>query len=248
MIYNPYYFYYPNFKSLNMNPPTLQSVMRMIAISEEKENVKIKDLPKETHQKIFDFDYPLTDKINKDDFEIKILKEFLMRRIGYETVTAFQIHLDSKLNEIMPMYNKMFEALDGWDIFNSGEVTTTNGTDNRTRVDTSNATNNITSTIKSQDTVDSRLSDMPQNRIQDVKDGSYLTQYGLNTTDTNSTNTSNGTSTSGTNSTDNNLYNSTTTRTPADKISIYKEFSENLKSIYTLLYKDLESLFYGLAD
>ena len=34
----------------------------------------------------------------------------------------------------------------------------------------------------------------------------------------------------------------------ADKLSLYKEFIDNQKSIYTKLYKDLEPCFYGLLD
>ena len=38
-------------------------------------------------------------------------------------ITAFKIALNVKLNEIMPVYNKMFDFLDGWDLFNDGEKT-----------------------------------------------------------------------------------------------------------------------------
>ena len=36
-------------------------------------------------------------------------------------------------------------------------------------------------------------------------------------------------------------------RTPSDKIYIYKEFLNNKQNIYTMIFKDLESLFYQLV-
>ena len=48
------------------------------------------------------------------------------------------------------------------------------------------------------------------------------------------------------NGTDNNEYNETITRTPADKIAILKEMQENIKSIYSMIFKDLEELFYQI--
>ena len=43
----------------------------------------------------------LFQRIDKDKFEIQILNHFLMRRIGSDTVTAFQIKLEDKLNSIL---------------------------------------------------------------------------------------------------------------------------------------------------
>ena len=82
--------------------------------------------------------------ISKAKFETMILNHFLQRRIGFETVTAFRIQLDVKLNEIMPLYNKMFDALENWEIFNDGEVTTRTGKDNRTSESTNNTSNQLT--------------------------------------------------------------------------------------------------------
>ena len=188
-----------------------------------------------------------------------ILNHFLQRRIGFETVTAFRIQLDVKLNEIMPLYNKMFDALENWEIFNDGEVTTRTGTDNRTQNSTQNSTNNTNnnltnhSTTSTSDVSDRRNSELPQNQLEDLRNGSYVTNYNYDTNTNNGedNSTSQGSSTStnnsSNNSTDNNIYNETITRTPADKIAILKEMQENIKSIYTMIFKDLECLFYQLV-
>lgn len=245
MIYNDYLislFYSPILPTNNYNPPTLYELLEAIVNYGKDEKTKIKDLAKVGRTEIFDFDYPLTDKISKEDFETMILNKFIMRRINFETVTAFKIQLNVKLNEIMPMYNKMFEALENWNIFDDGEQTTKTGTDTR-NTDTINLLKNE-STTKTTNIDDRRNSQLPQNRLEELRDGSYVTDYNYDTSNSNSSDqsTSNGTS----NNKDTNVYNETIKRSPADKITIYKEFQENLKSIYTLIFKDLDCLFFQL--
>lgn len=203
-------------------PPTIYSILKGIVYYDDPEP-KIKDLASSGREVIFDFDYPLTDNIEKSDFEIMILNHFMMRRIGYDTMTAFKIALNVKLNEIMPIYNKMFDMLDGWDLFSDGERITESGT---------NSLNNVTS---SNNTSDRRYSDTPQNQLANVQNGSYITDYNYDTDIGSVTSNSSGSDSR------------TITRTPSDKIKIYKEFIENKKSIYTMIFEDLDSLFYGLV-
>ena len=254
--YNGLFMFYP-FLPPNCNlPPTIYTILESIVnpdvdLNEPAPEVKIKDLAKAGRQTIFNFDYPLTSNITKEKFETMILNHFLQRRIGFETVTAFRIQLDVKLNEIMPLYNKMFDALENWQIFNDGEVTTRTGTDNRTSESTNNTTNQLTnhSTTSTADISDRRNSELPQNRLEDLRNGSYVTNYNYDTNTNNGedNSTSQGTSHATNQGTDNNVYNETITRTPADKIAILKEMQENIKSIYTLIFKDLECLFYQLV-
>lgn len=251
--YNGLFMFYP-FLPPNCNkPPTLYSVLNSIVNGDkdEDEYTKIKDLAKEGRSTIFNFDYPLSQYIEKEKFETMILNHFLQRRIGFETVTAFRIQLDVKLNEIMPLYNKMFNALDNWEIFNDGEVTTRTGSDNTTTQNTNNTSNSLTnqSTTSTTDISDRRNSELPQNQLEDLRNGSYVTNYNYDTNTNNGqdNSTSQGTSQATNNGTDKKQYNETITRTPADKIAILKEMQENIKSIYTLIFKDLECLFYQLV-
>lgn len=245
MIYNDYLismFYPPILPTNNYNPPTIYSILESIVNYGKDDKTKIKDLAKVGRSEIFDFDYPLTDNIKKEDFESMILNKFLMRRIGFETLTAFKIQLNVKLNEIMPMYNKMFDAIENWDILNDGEITEKSGTDDRT-VDTSNTLTNK-STTNNTEISDRRNSELPQSQLSDLRNGSYVTDYNY---DTNTSNGSDSSSSEGiSNSNDKNIYNEVIKRSPADKISIYKEFQENLKSVYTLIFKDLDCLFFQL--
>lgn len=220
-------------------PPTLYSIMDAMVNFGQTDKVKIKDLPLASREEIFDFNYPLTNKISKQDFEVLILKHFMMRRIGYDTMTAFKIALDVKLNEIMPIYNKMFDMLDGWDLFSDGEIETRNVTDSRSTQNLSS----LNQTNRGTDTSDRRFSELPQNRLSDLQNGNYVTDYNL---DTNTTNNSMNNQSSS-NITDSGSLNERIERSPADKIAIYKNFLESRESIYTMIFRDLDNLFYGLV-
>ena len=218
---------YPIIPDMYEIPPTLYSIMNSIANFESVEKTKIRDLASMTHNKIFDFDYPLSEHVSKDEFECLILKHFIMRRIGYETMTAFKIALEVKLNEVMPIYNKMFDMLEGWDLFNDGETITRSYSESGENSIDSNSTS----------IMDNRYSDTPQNKLVDVQDGTYMTDYTYNT----------GNNTTESSASDSRLKEETIRKTPSDKIRIYKEFINNKKSIYTMIFRELDPLFYGLV-
>lgn len=256
-----YFMFYPFLPPNCDKPPTLYSILNSIVNGDKEEDnyTLIRNLAKEGRTTIFNFEYPLSTNINKEKFETMILNHYLRRRIGFETVTAFRIALDVKLNEIMPLYNKMFDALQNWNIFNDGEVTTRTGTDTTTSQNTTNNTNNTSNSLTNQSTTsttnisDRRNSELPQNQLQNLRDGSYVTDYNYDTNTNNgqdsstSQGTSQATSQGTNNGTDNKQYSETITRTPADKIAILKEMQENINSIYTMIFKELDILFYQLV-
>lgn len=297
----------PMIPTWNEKPPTLYSILESIVNFDKEEQTKIKDLAKTGRSTIFNFTYPLSTNISKEDFECMILNHFIMRRIGFETVTAFRIQLNVKLNEIMPMYNKMFDMLEGWDIFNDGEkvtrevedsrnikTTSESTSENSSNTSTENTTNTEEDNISSSDTTssntlqnnatttgqnisDNRNSDTPQNRLLEVRNGEYVDDYqykqdNSTSTDTSTTtgsstnavDTTNNTSIETTAQTTTGVDSETTTnsedntenkgntketiiRTPSDKLKIYQDFIENRQNIYTMIFKDLEDLFYQLV-
>lgn len=192
-------------------PPFLKDLMESIVNFDREEKIPITEISSYARERIFNFSYPLSNKVVKADFETKILDKFIMRRIGQETFTAWQIALKVKLNEIMPYYNKLFDSFEDWNLFNDGE------TYERTR------------DISNESTVDSRYSKLPQNEIQDVKNGSYMTDYTLGQNE----------STGG----EVESY----SKDNSDKISTYDRYIQNKSKIMSLIYNDLEELFYGIA-
>lgn len=295
-MYNPFLFplYTPWLPNDCDKPPTIYSLLESIVNYGKDDKEKIKDLAKTGRTTFFNFNYPLSTKINKEDFECMILNHFLMRRIGYDTLTAFRIQLNVKLNEIMPMYNKLFDALDGWELFEDGEKieresnyngssenttkTETEETKNGTSKNTNNTTStnntsnvlNNTSTSQNINIIDRRNSELPQSEIENVQNASYLTDYTFENNTSNGSDNSESTGSSETSGTTNTTINGTTEdsitgeingmsnttdinkttetikRTPSDKMKIYTEFIENKQNIYSMIFKDLDCLFYQL--
>lgn len=209
---------------MNPKPPTLYSIMNSIANFGKEEQTKIRNLAQATHDKIFDFEYPLSEKIDREDFECQILNHFIMRRIGQETFTAFQLFLENKLNEILPYYNIMFDSLIDYNLFNDGEVITRNRQDDGT------------SSLSSDNSVKSRFSEYPLGRLNDIDNGDYVT----NQTTNDGTMTNSGTTS--------NTVSETETRSGLDKMDLYTKYLQTKNSIMTMIYKDLDILFYGLVD
>lgn len=247
-------FYLPN--DLD-KPPTLYAIMNSIVNFGEVDKTKIKDLAHESRTKIFDFTYPLSSNFDKESFEENILNNFIQRRIGFETFNMFKIKLRVKLNEIMPYYNKLIDSYANWNLFNDGEsVTESSNLNKNTNINTSNntsASDSSNTNVNASNISDKRFSDTPQTNLNDVRDGSYVSEYNYDTDSGTSNTNTNGTSTS--NATSSSLANELSTntkrvsRTEKNKINIYKDYLEmNKYNIMTMIYKDLECLFYSLID
>ena len=229
---NNYFLLFPRIPANCDKPPTVYTILESIVNYGKEPKTKIRDLAKVGRETIFNFDYPLSQNVSRETFETMILNHFLMRRIGFETVEAFRIQLMVKLNEIMPMYNMMFDSIQNWNLFNDGEITKRYGTDNRQIETNSNTKNELknTSQNETQNISDRRNSQLPQNQLQDLRDGDYVTDYNYDTNNTNANDTSNsnGKSESQNNTKDNNQYNETIEKSPANKLELLKEFQENI--------------------
>ena len=59
---------------------------------------------------IFDFDFPIFDENYRTTLETKIIRHYYTREIGLETYGLWKLKLQTKLNEIMPYYNKLYES------------------------------------------------------------------------------------------------------------------------------------------
>lgn len=233
---------YPICQQGNNLPPTLYSIMQSLVNYDTNEPSKIKDMWQKARIYIFNFDYVLTNNVSRETFEHNILNHYLMRRINYDTVTLFQIMLENKLSEILPKYNMLWDSLNGWDIFKSG-TTTREYTDNTTTFNTGNNTGENTGTTNTVN--NTGYSDTPQSNIADINNSEYLTEYTHNVVDNTITNnTSTTTSNSGKN---NKKINEVVTRTADNELDLLIKFQTEYNNIWTMLYNDLDCLFYGLV-
>lgn len=233
---------YPILQQGNNLPPTLYSIMQSLVNYDTDAPSKIKDMWQKAREYIFNFDYVLTNNVSRETFEHNILNHYLMRRINYDTVTLFQIMLQNKLSEILPKYNMLWDSLNGWDIFKSG-TTTREYTDNTTTSNTGNNTGENTGTTNTVN--NTGYSDTPQSNIVDINSSEYLTEYTHNVVDNAITNnTSTTTSNSGQS---NKTINEVVTRTADNELDLLIKFQTEYNNIWTMLYNDLDCLFYGLV-
>ena len=89
----------------------LRSILENYAgYDEAKSYANVKDVLSKARTKLFDFDFPIFDEDYRPLLETKIMKHFYMREIGFETVGQFKLFLDTKMNEIMPLYNQYYKS------------------------------------------------------------------------------------------------------------------------------------------
>lgn len=245
---------YPILQQGNNLPPTLYSIMQSLVNYDTDEPSKIKDMWQKAREYIFNFDYVLSTNVSRETFEHNILNHYLMRRINYDTVTLFQIMLENKLAEILPKYNMLWDSLDGWDIFKSG-TTTREYTDNTTTYNTGN--NSVNGSITGENTGTANTvnntgySDTPQSNIDDIDSNEYLTEYTHNVADNTITNNTSTTTSNTSINTDTGKSDKTikevVTRTADNELDLLVKFQTEYNNIWTMLYRDLDCLFYGLV-
>lgn len=151
----------------------------------------IEDIISRARGEIFNFDYPIFDENYREVLESKILRHFYTREIGLETYGLWHLKLNTKMNEIMPYYNKLYvsemyeklpiedvdyyedlmgsrtgkENTDGGSQSANQSAVNENGSDSRTTTDNgSTSSHNI-----------ERFHDTPQGRLNDLTNSEYLT-------------------------------------------------------------------------
>ncbi|MBO7734548.1 MAG: hypothetical protein J6S67_18430 [Methanobrevibacter sp.] len=150
-----------------------------------------------SREKIFDFNYPIFDEEYRSILETKIIKHYYLREICAETVGVWKHFLDTKMNEIMPYYNKLYESeLIKFNPLYDIDLTTDhnkelNGTRNEngsfsengnsetdsTTNDNSTVTNNGTDTLVDNNKNDhwDLYQDTPQGGLVGIRQENYLT-------------------------------------------------------------------------
>lgn len=71
---------------------------------------KVSEIIDKSWNKVFDFNFPIFDNSYKEALCKKILMHYYTREIGFETVGLWKLKLETKMNEIMPYYNKLYES------------------------------------------------------------------------------------------------------------------------------------------
>lgn len=166
-------------------------------LSESVGGSSVEEIIENSRNKIFNFAYPIFDESYRNVLENKILKHFYTREIGEETLGLWKLRLNTKLNEIMPFYNKLYnsELLQFNPLYTVNFTTTRDitGASNRRENETidDNSTNSNNSAFNG--TSWNMYSDTPQGAVTNLDNGTYLTNATKNTDNNTVNNTGNAT-------------------------------------------------------
>ena len=252
-------------------PPTLYYLMDSLVNYGQPVQTKASELWKKARKTIFDFDYNISDVLGKEEFEHRFLNHFIARRINAETFGMWHIMLEDKLIRVLPKYNNMLDMFNTLDIL-QGEKTErtyngkTDNSNNKTITGTTENTNLTTAQTDNKTTYEraneneNKFSDTPQNAIEDIKNGEYLTEFTDNTTKENSTTdtstigSTRNTGESTQNTKENNIFGATKedkevmTKTVGNRLEVYLKYQNEINNILDMIFKDLEPLFYGILE
>lgn len=153
--------------------------------SQERDNVY--NVITNAMPKVFNFNFPIFDEAYRPVLERKILMHYYTREIAFETVGLWKLKLETRLNEIMPYYNKLYEL----ELTEYNPIWDVDLTEDKTRVvdtDTSDSESRMGNSSKVEDNQTARqyastthddgsnlYSDTPQGEITNLADGKYLT-------------------------------------------------------------------------
>lgn len=170
---------------------------------------------------IFNFEYPIFDNDYRAVLETKILKHYYTREICEETVGLWRLRLNARMNEIMPYYNKLYEAwAKDFDVLHDVDVITEHTLDREGEQSASGTNRNM-------------YSDTPQGSLQNVENEEYLTNASKDTSE----------STGSMTSTDNYLEKISGKRGSMTYPEMLESLRENLINIDLLVISDLNTLF-----
>ena len=216
---------------------------------------QIDDVISNSWNKIFD-NFPIFDESYRSVLCSKILKHYYTREISAETVGLWQLWLNTRMCEIMPYYNKLYEsALLEFDPFKDTNYSRNHGgtftgdtvRNGRSEIDVDNSvTSNGTSNSKN------LFSDTPQGAITNIENESYLTNATLikdtdtNTTNTDGNSTTQNTETTGITNTDNWIETIVGKQSTVSYSKLLQEFRDTFLNIDVMIINDLSDLFMNL--
>lgn len=164
---------------------------------------------------IFDESWTTYELPYKEVLERKILRHFYTREIGFETVGLWKLKLNTKLAEIMPKYNILYQNLDEVRFKLLGNIdltehTNTNGTsENESNGEStntskdmsksaSNAYQNGNNQTNGSGEAWQTANDTPQGGLQGIETGRYLSSATKNNTSSNQDSSTTSSSSTGT--------------------------------------------------
>lgn len=196
--------------------------------------------------------YPIYDESHRSELNKKILRHYYTQEIGFEVVGLWKLHLNNRLMEIMPYYNKLYKlAAEEFNLFDNVNLSATEQIDFNTKRDQADTSNSSGTTGRTGSANrKSRFSDTPQGALTDLEDDSYLSSAEIaETSDSDNTNTSNNSSyNSGTTGNDK-TEKTTVTKGKNGGLSyaeLLEQYQAQILDIDMMIINNLADLFMGL--
>ena len=212
---------------------------------------KIEEILDDVADKVLDFDFPIFDENYRKPLKKKILRHFYTREIGAETVGLWKLWVNDVLNLEMPYLNRLYAmyALEFNPLYNFSMERKHEAKGKRTANDRNDFHNDgdFSSNNTSNDL--HMYSDTPQNGIDDVQTGKYLTNASADssTGNSNGENHSGGWSTNSGTVDDESNYVETVQGFQGIVVGeAYKKFLEGLRNVDMMLMEKLEGCFMQL--
>lgn len=206
--------------------------------------------------KIFDFSFPIFDESYRVPLEKKILLSYYTREIGLETYGLWKLKLKSKLNMIMPYYNKLYKSeLIEFNPMHNMDVTTVHDrTMNEKQDDKTTATTNddYSGTADTSGADYNLYNNTPQGGLEGVDSMTYLTeatkvQHGTIVTDDNSRTIDEDRNFDGNRDVTENWTDVITGKNSGESFSeMLLKFRETFLNIDQMVIEELEELFMGV--
>ncbi len=198
----------------------------------------------------FDFQldkYPIFDENYRETLNNKILNHYYDAEIGFETAPLFRHYLLAKLNEIMPLYNIMYEKQKDIleNIFGNVNLTETFEGENSNN---SNVSNNSQSNSTGNSNMKNLFQDTPQGELDttSINKQKWATNLTLNENNTNGNITDNSTSVGNSNGTNNYIKKIIGNNGGKYNIELLKEIQNSIINIDIMVINELQDLFMGI--
>lgn len=241
-------FFYPYFENYmpTQKPPKLITLLKSYCMYELQADFNYKNLAEIGRTLLFDFEYNLKNE-DKAKFEEMIINHFIMRRIGYETFTSFYLSFKNKILENVSKYDLLFSAIADYQIKSGEDFEYIKDNEFLENQKNQNIVQGLSEDRANNKTI-TRYNDTPQGKMfPPVGDTQYLTNLTENDFNINSNNNSKSTSTENNNKTGNGKEIFKSKRSVQNQLDNILKFQEDYKSIYNVIYNDLDICFYQLV-
>lgn len=187
--------------------------------------------------KIFDFNFPLYSEAYRTEFEDKLVRHYYFHEINITSIGAWKFQLREKLNLIMPVYNKMYEAVAmKYDPLIDTQMHETYTRNNNL---TSDSSTNGNVTQKDTSNNSQVYSDLPQTTLHG---GDYATNSTQNEGTANSTQNASQTANATSSNKETYEHNNTGFSSRSQQ-GLLMEYYESLRNVDEMIFNELRELF-----